>query len=543
MNETGAFPCRAAHAGFFARAAASPDSVALEFADAVVTYGELGEWATRIALSVSSCEAVCASPWVGMLVGKRVQGYAAIFGILAAGKAYMPLSCAAPAARSAGMIARAGSAILVADDEGVQELPAILERVDRQLAVLVAVSNDAQSVCDRLAIAYPSHRFVPLGDAVGARASLNVEVDSNAPAYLLFTSGSTGRPKGVMVSHGNVRHFLDVIGRTFAFSPDDRFSQTFDFTFDLSVFDIFVSLEAGATLCVPSDGDKVLPRRYIARAGLTVWFSVPSIVTAMQAARQLHKGAFTSLRHSLFCGEALVAKAARAWIDAAPNASLVNLYGPTEATICCMGHRWDARDESLGDEQFVPIGRPFDGLGARVLDERMASVVGAGIGELWIGGPQVALGYLDSDAENARRFVRDEVTGERFYCTGDRVFRDNVCDELRYVGRSDHQVKIRGYRIELAEVEQALRACTNGANAIAVPWPPQAPHEKLIAVLDAAGRDTRAEPVLRRELLQKLPGYMLPDSVVYFETFPLNSNGKIDRRAVAQQLAERAPDH
>lgn len=468
-----------------------------------------------------------------------MHGYASILGILAAGKAYMPLSCSAPAARSAGMIGRAATVVLVADDEGVRELPAVLECVDRPLNVIVAASDNARLICEKLAIAHPSHRFTPVDEAVGVRTSFESEVDADAPAYLLFTSGSTGRPKGVMVSHGNVRHFLDVICRKFAFSPDDRFSQTFDFTFDLSVFDILVSLEAGATICVPSNGDKILPRRYIVRARLTVWFSVPSVVMAMHAARQLPRGAFTTLRYSLFCGEALVAKAARMWIDAAPNGSLLNLYGPTEATICCTGHRWDARDTALGDEEIVPVGRPFDGLSTRILDERMASVDGAGIGELWIGGPQVALGYLDSDAENARRFVRDEATGERFYCTGDRVFHDSGLGELRYVGRSDHQVKIKGYRIELAEVEQALRACNGGASAIAVPWPPDAPHEKLIAVLDAAGREARVEPALRHELRRKLPDYMLPDSFVYFEKFPLNSNGKIDRRIVAQRLGER----
>jgi amino acid adenylation domain-containing protein len=528
------------HAGFFERAADSPASIALDFGDRAFSYGDLRRLALSIAGAVEACGVDgAASPWVGMLAGKRLHGYAAMLGILAARKGYMPLSCSAPGARLADMIERSGTSQVFADEEGLRALPSMLAHMGRRLTVLVDVAGEnATAQVEALEKAWPSHVFRPVAPEAKASESLALEVHRDTPAYLLFTSGSTGRPKGVMVSHGNVRHFLDAIADRYAFTAADRFSQNFDFTFDLSVFDVFASLEAGGCICVPSGGDQVLPARYINRSRLTVWFSVPSAVTAMQAARQLKPGAFSGLRYSFFCGEALIVKAACAWQAAAPTGKLVNLYGPTEATVCCTAYAWSAEDRALADGHVVPIGNAFRGLHTSVRDENGMAVAGEEIGELCIGGPQVALGYLDSPEENAKRFVEDASSGLRFYRTGDRVFFDaRGC--LHFVGRVDHQVKVRGYRIELGEVEQALRASSADANAVAVPWPPQAPHERLIAVCEAEGQDERDGQRLIGELRQRLPDYMVPDEVVFVARFPLNGNGKIDRRAVAQALADR----
>jgi amino acid adenylation domain-containing protein len=528
------------HAGFFERAAASPASIALDFGDRTFSYGDMRSLALSIAGAVEACGADGAdSPWVGMLAGKRLHGYAAMLGILAARKGYMPLSCSAPGLRLADMIERSGTSLVFADEEGLRALPAMLAHTGRRLTVLVDVAEESAAVqVEALEEAWPSHVFRRVAPETMASESLSLEIHRDTPAYLLFTSGSTGRPKGVMVSHGNVRHFLDAIADRYAFTVADRFSQNFDFTFDLSVFDVFACLEVGGCICVPSGGDKVLPARYINRSRLTVWFSVPSAVTAMQAARQLKPGAFGGLRYSFFCGEALIVQAARVWQAAAPAGKLVNLYGPTEATVCCTEYAWSTEDRALADEQVVPIGNVFRGLHASVRDENGVAVAGEEIGELCIGGPQVALGYLDSPEENAKRFVEDASSGQRFYRTGDRaVFDARGC--LRFVGRVDHQVKVRGYRIELGEVEQALRACSADANAVAVPWPPQAPHERLIAVCEAKVHDEREGQRLIGELRQRLPDYMLPDEVVFMERFPLNGNGKIDRRAVAQALVDR----
>lgn len=528
------------HAGFFERAAASPASIALDFGDRTCSYGDLRRLALRIAGAVEACGVDGAtSPWVGMMAGKRLHGYAAMLGILAARKGYMPLSCSAPGVRLADMIERSGTSLVFADEEGLRALPSMLAHMGRRLTVLVDVAEEtATAQVEALEKAWPSHAFRRVMPEAMASEALALEVRRDTSAYLLFTSGSTGRPKGVMVSHGNVRHFLDAISDRYAFTAADRFSQNFDFTFDLSVFDVFACLEAGGCICVPSGGDQVLPARYINRSRLTVWFSVPSAVTAMQSARQLKPGSFGGLRYSFFCGEALIVKTARAWQAAAPAGKLVNLYGPTEATICCTDYEWSAKDRALADEHVVPIGNVFRGLHASVRDEKGMTVADEEIGELYIGGPQVTLGYLDSPEENAKRFVEDASSGRRFYRTGDRVFFD-VRDCLHFVGRVDHQVKVRGYRIELGEVEQALRACRVDANVVVVPWPAQTPHERLIAVCEGEGLDEYEGQRVIGGLRQRLPDYMVPDEIVVMERFPLNGNGKIDRRAVAQALADQ----
>jgi amino acid adenylation domain-containing protein len=532
--------CHALHAGFFQRAAASPASIALNFGDRAISYDELRRLALSIAgVVMAGGEDRAASPWVGMLVGKSLHGYAAMLGILAARKGYMPLSCSAPGARLADMIERSDTSLVFVDEDGLQVLPSVLAHVSRRLTVLVdAAEENATAEVEALEKAWPSHAFRRVAPEAALNESLALEVHRDTPAYLLFTSGSTGRPKGVAVSHGNVRHFLDSVADRYAFTAADRFSQNFDFTFDLSVFDVFACLDAGGCICVPSSGDRVLPARYINRARLTVWFSVPSAVSAMQSARQLNLGAFGGLRYSFFCGEALIVKTARAWQSAAPAGKLVNLYGPTEATVCCTEYAWSAESSALADEHVVPIGNAFRGLQASVRDENGIAVAGGEVGELCIAGPQVALGYLDSPEENAKRFGEDVSSGQRFYRTGDRVFFDaRGC--LHFVGRVDHQVKVRGYRIELGEVEQALRACSAVANSVAMPWPPQAPHERLIAVCEAEGQDGREGERVIGELRQRLPGYMVPSEVVFMERFPLNGNGKIDRGAVRQALADR----
>jgi amino acid adenylation domain-containing protein len=531
--------CRPLYSGFLDSVNACDSRAALDFGDHAVTYGELGEIALRIAGTIEGGGADATdSPWIGMLVNKSIQGYAAILGILLSGRGYVPLSCSTPISRLAEMITRSGTRVLIVDDDGARLLPALLKRIDRKLTVCVAAGNADNARIEALESEFTSHTFLPVSEVPKNIDSVERMVKRDTPAYLLFTSGSTGRPKGVMVSHGNVQHFLHAVANQYSLSSADRFSQNFDFTFDLSVFDIFVTLEVGGCICVPSEGDKVLPRRYISRSRLTVWFSVPSAVTKMQDTRQLSPGAFSGLRYSLFCGEALIVKVARLWHEAAPNAALINLYGPTEATVYCTAHTWDARTRALGDEQIVPIGSALPGLYTRILGERMRRVADAEVGELWIGGPQVALGYLDSPSENAYRFLLDDQTGERLYRTGDRVFSRSDADCLHFVGRVDHQLKINGYRVELGEVEQALRACSASANVVAAPWPPEGPYEKLIAVFDAGVKDALDDARLLRELKDRLPAYMLPAEIVYLHPLPLNGNGKIDRLAVGRRLVE-----
>ncbi len=530
--------CKALHFTFFNNARTYPQSEALYFNGSRCTYGELSYLARRVSRTInneSNSVGAC-SHWIGILAGTNTLTYATVLGILNAGKGYLPLACDYPTTRIIDMVKRGEVTHLFVDEDAVSTLKGMLEHIDWPLNICIATVDGGRSdSIDALGREHRIHRYFDIDINPDSERNITDAVAFDLPAYLLFTSGSTGVPKGVMVSHGNARHFVDSIVTMYDFGSSDRFSQNFDLTFDLSVFDIFVCFEVGACLCPPTAGDKVLPKRYINRTNISVWFSVPSVVNAMQRSRQLGDGAFPRLRYSLFCGEALTAKAARLWQDAAPDSTLENLYGPTEATVACTSFALTDFDNEK-DESVVPIGVAFPGLQTKILDENLQPVPAGETGELWVGGPQVALGYLNDPEQTKARFVADEKGKINFYRTGDRVFFDCKKNALCYIGRVDHQIKLMGYRIELAEVEKALRACNGGENAVAIALPPGGPYTDLKGVMEAVADENHNEEKAVARLRSLLPDYMMPSEIVFMAKLPLNHNGKIDREATLTSI-------
>jgi amino acid adenylation domain-containing protein len=357
-------------------------------------------------------------------------------------------------------------------------------------------------------------------------------------AYLLFTSGSTGRPKAVMVSHGNATHFVEMAVRRYRIDPEDRLSQTFDLTFDLSVFDMFVAWTAGACLCCPSEGQKILPATYILGDRLSVWFSVPSIGLSMSRLRMLRPDQYPGLRLVLFCGEALPVEVAEAWQRAAPNAIIENLYGPTELTVACTAYTW--RPDASAAESVrgvVPIGEPLPGMQALVVDEHCQEVSPGEDGELLMTGPQLSLGYLEDPVRTMAAFVQPPGRKDVYYRTGDRVRRPAQAGEpMHFLGRFDGQVKVRGHRVEVGEVEAALRERPGVDGAVVLPWPVTAAGaDGLVAFV--SGRVLDPDD-LERSVRERLPTYMHPSAVHVLSEFPLNQNGKVDRRALASRLGD-----
>lgn len=534
MHPPAEVDCTAARSlvdGFLASAKRRPGNVALAIAEQSYTYAQLESRAWAIASAVRR-HAANRPRRVAVFGSRSIAAYAGTLGALMAGAAFIPLNPRFPLSRTSGMIRRALPQAIVVDRSAA---PLVVELAGNGLPmpVLVAGSEDAAAVLEEAGLPW-----------VGADDPQPPDLERTVPpvltddlAYLLFTSGSTGEPKGVGVTHENVLHYLDVIASRYALSPDDRCSQTFDPTFDLSVHDMFVTWGAGAALHVLRPIDALAPVRFVNKHALTVWFSVPSVAALAARKGALLAGAMPTLRLSLFCGEPLPTKLAAAWQASAPNGPVDNLYGPTELTIACLAHRWPGTTEpDATDSATVPIGRPFPGLGALLVDDSLAPVPAGHPGELLVCGPQTSPGYwLDDDRTSERFVVIETSVGERkrFYRTGDRAIQVGT-GEYVYLGRSDHQIKVLGFRVELGEIESALLDQQGVTQAVAIGWPVvDGSAQRIVAFVSGVGLDPAA---LKSALGARLPDYMTPEKVVVESELPLNANGKIDRHALVARL-------
>lgn len=507
---------RALHEWFSRGLAAAPDGYALRIGERSWTYAQVDELALSWAGTLRA-GAPGRLGAVGIVAAQSPECYIGILAALYAGAAAVPLSPAFPTERTAAMAEAASVDAFVADARSAQ----LLSRSDIGGGRPVLVPDaDASGPAGRTIRAQPAQA---LTRPMPARPE--------DVAYVLFTSGSTGRPKGVPIAHRNVDAFLRYNQQRYDYSPDDVCSQTFAATFDLAMFDIFMTWGAGATLeFTPVHAFAALPE-FVKRTKMTVWFSVPSAIAIARRRGGLGPGSMPSLRLSLFCGEALMGADAADWQQAADRSLVENLYGPTELTIACSAYRWQPdRSPAQCVNDVVPIGTVYPSLSYVLVDSEGA--VDLAEGELCVSGPQMFAGYLDA-ADDANRFLRHD--GRRWYRTGDRARFDGD-GVLKYLGRVDHQVKIRGYRIELAEIERAVRALPGVQQAVAVP----VRHRDVAELGLFYTGDSELDAVdASLALARSLPDYMLPRWFWRMDELPLNPNRKVDRPVLAGMAAAK----
>lgn len=518
-------------AGFVQSAQRFSERPALVAEGQSLSYQELRALATRIATTIQEHPQFSQVALTAVFAYRTPTAFAGVLGALLAGNGYVPLNRTFPTERTEVMFERSGCRSIIVDTGSLPQLGALLDRAEQSLLVILP---DAPDVREHFA-QWPRHTFVGLQELSQSDSWHEPVAEPNAIAYLLFTSGSTGIPKGVMVSHRNVTSYLDYMIERYGITEHDRFSQMFDMTFDLSVFDMFMAWERGACVCCPSWKTLMKPDRFIREMNLTVWFSVPSTVAFMKRLGILKPGQYQSLRLSLFCGEPLPVNSTISWSEAAPNSIIENLYGPTELTISCTLYRWDSlRSPAESELEIVPIGFPHPRMHVLVADENLNEVAPGEEGELLMNGPQMSLGYWKDSQKTATAFVIPAGKSEVYYRTGDRVRRPVGNGPLVHLGRCDFQVKVLGHRVELGEIEAVVRKISGLDGVVAVGWPvTHSGCEGIEVFLEGEVADKAS---LRISVASLLPAYMVPREFHCMENLPRNANGKFDRKAMLKFL-------
>ncbi|MFC9431870.1 amino acid adenylation domain-containing protein [Streptomyces sp. NPDC056987] len=476
----------------------TPDATALVASDEQLSYAELDERVDRLAAQLAH-RGAGPDRVVAVALPRSVELVVAILAVVKAGAAYLPVDLDHPAGRIAAMVADAGPILVLTDSKSAGALP---DSPPKLLLDEPIAQVPARPVRPR-----PAHS-----------------------AYVIFTSGSTGRPKGVVVSHAAIVNRLLWMQDRYRLTDADRVLQKTPAGFDVSVWEFFWPLISGASLVMAKPGghrDPVYLAELIQRESVTVTHFVPSMLQAFL--REPGAAGCTSLRQIISSGEALSAETQRELFSTLGSTELHNLYGPTEAAVDAT--YWQCR---RGDEgSSVPIGRPLANVAAYVLDGGLRPVPPGVVGELYLGGIQLARGYTGRPALTAERFVACPFSaGERMYRSGD-LARWTADGELEYVGRADAQVKIRGFRVELGEVEAVLAGHPEVMQAAVVLREDRPGDQRLVAYVVARSSGLTGRE-LRRFVADSVPDYMVPAAVVLVETMPTTMNGKLDRAALPE---------
>jgi amino acid adenylation domain-containing protein len=509
-----------------------PSRVAIVMGHERMTYRELEADSNRLAhmLVGQGCQA---GDRICLFVEKSPSAIVAMHAVLKAGAAYVPIDLASPAPRVARIIEAAEPRLVLATSAAA---PAIDELVaDGRLRVPVGLLDAAPVDGGRWSPAFgprdwsdlPSEPLEPVGEP-------------DSLAHLLFTSGSTGMPKGVAITHANVTAFLEWAVGYFGFRPSERHSGHPPLHFDLSTFDIYGTLAAGAELHLVPPSLGIDPHRlagFIRTSELTQWFSVPSVLTYMAKFDAVAQDDFPTLERLLWCGEVLPTPILAHWMKRLPHVQFTNLYGPTEATIASSFYTVEGCPSD--ETQAIPIGAPCGQEELLVLDDALNPVPPGEIGQIFIAGAGLSPGYWRDREKSAAAFLPDPRPGrigQRIYRTGDlgRLREDGL---FEFLGRVDSQIKSRGYRIELGEIEAALNEIPEVRECAVVGVDSGGFEGTAICCGFAPVDGVVIKPTgLRRQLSEQLPPYMLPSRWREFEALPKNMNGKIDRRVIREDF-------
>lgn len=522
------------HHLFEAQVARTPDAIALIFEGEQLTYRELNQRANRLAHTLRSLTnergellAVGTEPRVGICMDRSLDLIVGVLAILKAGGVYVPLDTTYPQERLAYMLADAQAVLLLTQ-------PQYREQFANSAVELVCLAEIEPLLLQQ------------------STQNPNLALQPAYLAYVIYTSGSTGLPKGVMIEHQALSKHIRAIGGVYGISPQERILQFSAFSFDAAQEQIFEALAHGATLVLRKDElwtSEEFTRRVV-DYGITLVELTPTYFQGLITLWQQERPSFLdgALRLIQVSSEPILPETVRQWQELTPVTRLLNIYGPTEATVTATAFDLSTYHPDPWPAN-MPIGRPFPGRSAYILDQQLQPVPLGLYGELYMGGDSIGRGYLNRPELTAERFLDNPFVpvdaaspeASKLYKTGDVarwLAEPTGPPNLEFVGRVDHQVKLRGYRIELGEIEHALMQQPQVDYALVLVREEVVGDKRLVAyvVAKTAGVQEKLRQelavILRENLRKKLPDYMVPNAFVLLDRFPLMPNGKIDRAAL-----------
>jgi amino acid adenylation domain-containing protein len=497
-----------------------PDRPAVRFRGTELTYSELERLSNQVARTLIG-QGVRRSDRIALYLDKSAVSIAVLYGILKIGATYVPIDPLAPPRRASYILENCATKGLITTGARLQSLELRDQGLLKVVLLIEGGKEDDQA-----------GRALEWADVQReANAPVPRHGESDEQAYILYTSGSTGFPKGVMITHRAALSFVDWATERFGLTCEDRLSNHAPLHFDLSVFDVFGAASAGACMVIIPPEISLFPielAQFIEQERITVWYSVPSVLTRLVVHGLLDNRKLDCLRVVLFAGEVFPVKFLRQLKSLVPGACYYNLYGPTETNVCTY---YPVERVPEDDGVTLPIGKACSGCEVVALDAERKPVPPGEEGELYVRGATLMTGYWGMPEKTREVLNRIELgdTTDVYYRTGDLV-REQEDGNYAFLGRRDEMIKSRGYRIELGEIESTLHSHPAVEIAAAVPVPDEQFGNLIKAVVVLKKRSEVSEAELKAHCLARLPRYMVPDVIETREVLPCTSSGKVDKR-------------
>lgn len=510
------------------------NKIAIKTANEDISYNELYKRSISIADFISTNK----YKKVAILGYRSVNVYAVILAAIFANQTYVPLNPRFPVKRTLEMILDSDVDAIIVCKECAAYLKKLLKeaKIDKELII-----EDSDEFCEQDFSKESSYNITRLSFTASNKTEIGesskINFDENKPIYVIYTSGTTGKAKGVIVSYFHFFSYIEKILNYYNYNENDVFSQMSEITFDLSLQDLCSSILSGGTLIPIPKEYLFCPAPIISKFKITVFHAVPYVISMLKKMEMLEPELMNSIRISIFVGEPLWYEQVRDWIKSCPNSIVYNTYGPTETTVIIMRYKvYDPKIMTIDTlkelEGVVPLGTTFPRAKAGIFNDYNVELAKNEIGQIYLAGDQVGLGYLNSKEKTNEAFLNLDET--LWYKTGDNGYVDDNGNFI-FKGRRDDQVKINGFRVDLLEIDEKLRLASK-RRAMSIPLRNELNQITNLVAAVEGDEDNKIKDDIVSTLKNYLPFYMQVHDIVFIKEFPVNYNGKLDRKALTQQV-------